>query len=626
MFHGFLKVAAYTPKVRVGDCIFNAESIKREIDLARERGVAVLTLPELCVTAYTCGDLFVQDGMVERAMAALKDIVDYTRGSDMFVAVGCPVVHRHLLYNCGVIVQNGEVLALIPKQYLPNYAEFREKRWFQPCPEQNERAIIFGKEVPFGNKIIFRCDNWHELVIGVEVCADLWATMPPSSIQSQAGALLCLNLSASDEAVTKDDFRRLIVTCQSSKENLAYVYCSAGEGESTTDVVFSQHNIIAENGGLVTEAVPFGSGHCEAVIDVNALSFERRRHVKHGLTNPEVWEVPIHFNLRETNIKERNITPHPFLPEKREDWARRSKAILDIQCNGLKKRIEHVNPKRLIIGVSGGLDSTIAMMVCARTLRMMDRPVTDIYAVSLPCFGTSNTTKNNAEKLCAAMGVPLRTIDISEAVSVHLKNIEHTGEHDAAYENAQARERTQVLLNLANMEKGIMIGTGDLSEAALGFCTYGGDAVSMYSVNCDVPKTAIRMVLHEVAKHEGGELAKVLNSILDTPISPELLPGKDGVIAQRTEDLIGPYELHDFYLFYTVRYGMNKEKILRMANTAFEGSYTKEVIERWYDLFIKRFYAAQFKRSSAPDGPRVGNVCLSQRGDWCMASDAVAPK
>lgn len=625
MHHGFLKVAAYTPKVRVGDCIYNTASIKKEIDLAREHKVNVLTLPELCVTAYTCGDLFVQDGMHDRARAALKEIRDYTKGDDMFVVVGCPLVHRHLMYNCAIVLQNGEALAVIPKQYLPNYAEFREKRWFQLCPEQNETTVLFGKEIPFGNKIIFRAAEWKELVIGVEVCADLWATLPPSSIQSQAGALLCLNLSASDEAVTKDEFRRLIVTSQSSKENLAYVYCSAGAGESTTDVVFSQHNIIAENGGLVAEAQPYRSGHCEAVIDVNALSFERRRHVKHGLRNPDVLEVPIHFNLREVDIRERGILPYPFLPPTEAELPRRTEAVLDIQCNGLLARVEHVNPKKLIIGLSGGLDSALALIVMQRTLKMLGRPKDDIMAVSLPCFGSSDITKSNAQRLCDAMEIPLRTIDISDAVSQHLKNIGHDGAMDTAFENAQARERTQVLLDLANMENGIVIGTGDLSEAALGFCTYGGDTVSMYAVNCDVPKTLIRAMLTTIANHVGGDLKAVLDDIVATPISPELLPAKDGQIAQKTESIIGPYELHDFFLFYSVRYGMSKDKIVRMAALAFEGKYSIEEIEKWCELFKKRFYASQFKRSAAPDGPRVGNVCLSPRGDWCMPSDAVAP-
>lgn len=625
MQHGFLKVAAYTPKVRVGDCTYNTASIKKEIDLAREHKVNVLTLPELCVTAYTCGDLFVRDGMHERAMRALKEIVDYTKGDDMFVAVGCPLLHRHLMYNCGVVIQNGEVLAVVPKQYLPNYAEFREKRWFQPCPEQNEITEIFGKKVPFGNKLIFRCPQWRELVIGVEVCADLWATLPPSSIQSQAGALLCLNLSASDEAVTKDEFRRLIVTSQSSKENLVYVYCSAGAGESTTDVVFSQHNIIAENGGLVAEAQPYRSGHCEAVIDVNALSFERRRHVKHGLTNPEVWEVPIHFDLRPVDISERNITPYPFLPLAEAELPRRTEAVLDIQCNGLLARVEHVNPKKLIIGVSGGLDSALAMIVASRTLRMLNRPASDILAVSMPCFGTSNQTKSNAERLCAAMGVEHRIIDISESIMQHLRDLGHDGRADITFENAQARERTQVLLDLANMENGIVIGTGDLSELALGFCTYGGDTVSHYAVNCDVPKTLIRAMLPVIGKHVGGEFETVLNDIAATPVSPELLPAVDGEIAQCTEDIVGPYELNDFFMFYSVRYGMSQQKIIRMAITAFDGKYSQTEIEHWCELFKKRFYASQFKRSAAPDGPRVGNVALSPRGDWGMASDAVAP-
>lgn len=625
MQHGFLKVAAYTPKVRVGDCIYNTASIKKEIDLAREHGVNVLTLPELCVTAYTCGDLFVQDGMHERALAALRDIRDYTKGDDMFIVVGCPIVHRHLMYNCAVVLQNGEAIAVIPKQYLPNYAEFREKRWFQLCPQQNETMVLFGNEIPFGNKLIFRCDNWKELVIGVEVCADLWATLPPSSIQSQAGALLCLNLSASDEAVTKDEFRRLIVTSQSSKENLCYVYCSAGAGESTTDVVFSQHNIIAENGGLVAEAQPYRSGHCEAVIDINALSFERRRHVKHGLRNPEICEIPIHFDLRQIDIGERNILPFPFLPPTAEELPRRVEAVLDIQCNGLLARVEHVNPKKLVLGLSGGLDSALALWVIKRTLEMMGRSKDDILAVSMPCFGTSQKTKSNAQRLCDAIGIPLRTIDISHAVKLHLDSIGHNGTPDTAYENAQARERTQVLLDIANMENGLVIGTGDLSESALGFCTFGGDTISHYAVNCDVPKTLIRAMLTTIGEQEGGAIKEVLDDIVATPVSPELLPTNDGQIAQKTESIVGPYELNDFFLFYSVRYGMSKDKIVRMAALAFEGKYTEDEIDSWCELFKKRFYTAQFKRSSAPDGPRVGNVCLSPRGDWCMPSDAVAP-
>ncbi len=622
MKDGFIKVAAGTPEIQVTNCEYNADAIIAMIQRAEQDEVKVLVLPELTIVGYTCGDLVLSTALTDAAMRALERITRATEGSDMVVAIGVPIVFGHLLYNCAAVVQNGRVLGVIPKTHLGNYGEFYEKRTYAAALETIEEMELFGQKAPFGNRLVFCCRELPLLNIGVEICEDLWAAVPPSTLLADCGASILLNLSASDEAVTKVDYRRLLVQSQSTRTNSAYVFCSSGTGESTTDVVFSGHDMVCENGVFLAEAKPFGAGYCVTEIDLEFLSRERRRFARKLFNNTDVMRIPFSMQVVETKLT-RAFWKTPFVPDTAESATARFHQVLAIQSHGLSQRIKHTNAKKLLIGISGGVDSTLALLVSKEALRLLGRPAEDVIAVTMPCFGTSARTKANAEKLCGALGIALREIQIGESVKRHLADLDHPLDlHDAAYENAQARERTQVLMDLANMYGGLVIGTGDLSELALGFATYNGDHMSNYGVNADVPKTLIRAMLRDIARVADPALSEVLLDIVDTPVSPELLPTKDGVIAQVTEDIVGPYELHDFFLYHMLRRGSSKQKMLRLAKYVFAGDYDDATIEKWYTLFIRRFFAQQFKRNCIPDGPRIGNVALSPRGDWRMPSDA----
>ena len=623
MRDGFVKVAAGTPKIRVADCDYNAGQITALMKEAAAQGVKVLALPELCVTGYTCGDLFLQPTLLDGAERALGRILEETKELDLLTALGMPIRAENKLYNCAVVIQRGDILGLIPKTHIPNYGEFNEQRWF-----------VCGGEVDFyvsdlcGHRPLlcagqtFDC-NIPNLIIGVEICEDLWAAEPPSVKLSQNEATVILNLSASDEVAGKAEYRRQLVTGQSARLICGYVYADAGEGESSTDLVFSGHNMIAENGTMLAEN-RFATGLTVSEIDVQRLAYERRRintfpcgtgWVNDGTFSLEVSDTPL----------TRPISPTPFLPTDESRRGERCEEILTIAALGLKKRLEHTNAPCAVVGLSGGLDSTLAVLITAKAFDLLGRDRKGILAVTMPCFGTTRRTRSNAELLAAELGTDFLEVNIGKAVEQHFADIgQSVDDHSVTFENAQARERTQVLMDLANQRGGLVIGTGDLSELALGWATYNGDHMSMYAVNASIPKTLVRHLTAWEAERLGGRAGEVLRDILNTPVSPELLPPKDGEIAQITEDLVGPYELHDFYLYYAIRWGFPPRKVLRLASRAFEGRYDRETLLKWLKNFYRRFFAQQFKRSCLPDGPKVGSVSLSPRGDWRMPSDAVA--
>ena len=633
MRDGFVKVAAGTPKIRVADCRYNAEQIFTLMREADKQGVKVLALPELCLTGYTCGDLFLQPTLLRGAEEGLATILEATRNLDMVTAVGLPVRDKwdNKLYNCAAIIQNGEILGLVPKTYLPNYGEFYEGRWFAPSGGPggvDHNLTLCGQQVNLSCSGVFACGSLDGLVIGVEICEDLWAPEPPSAVLARQGATIILNLSASNETVGKAAYRRALVTGQSGRLVCGYVYANAGEGESTADLVFSGHNMIAENGALLAER-RFANGLIISEIDVDKLVAERRRrntYVSSG-NDPDIWRVQFDMDLVDTRLT-RPISPTPFVPQDEADRAERYNEILYTAALGLKKRLEHTHAKTAVVGLSGGLDSPLAVLITALAMEMLDRPASDIIAVTMPCFGTTDRTKSNAVLLAERLGCTLRTIDIGRAVKVHFEDIGQSMEdHDVTFENGQARERTQVLMDIANQTGGLVIGTGDLSELALGWCTYNGDHMSNYAVNAGIPKTLVRHLVSFISVDKEAEdprLSTVLADILDTPVSPELLPAIEGQIAQKTEDLVGPYELHDFYLYYTVRWGFGPRKVLRLAEEAMGKRYGRAELLKWLRSFYRRFFSQQFKRSCLPDGPKVGSVALSPRGDWRMPSDAVA--
>ena len=629
MIDGFIKVAAATPKIRVADCGFNADSIIALMSEARDKGVNILVFPELCVTGYTCHDLFYQQTLLNGAENALMRIVKESEGSDMLVAVGCPLAdsYNNKLYNCAVVFQNSKILGVAPKTYLPNYNEFYEMRQFTEAPGDDEihGSIRIGDEYHyFGNRLIFECENLPELKFGVEICEDLWAPEPVSIGLAKRGATIIANLSASNEIIGKDDYRRDLVKGQSARLMCGYIYASAGEGESTQDLVFGGHRLIAENGTLLADSGLFTTGLTISEIDVKRLCHERRRNTSFRNVPNDCACGPFTFNLKKNELT-RKIEPMPFVPSVQGEKSKRCRDILAMQAHGLAKRIEHTHCKSVVIGISGGLDSCLALLVCVEAMKLQNRSMSDIITITMPCFGTTRRTKSNAEQLCSILGTTLRVIDISNSVRQHFKDISHDeGNLNVTYENCQARERTQVLMDVANEENGLVIGTGDLSELALGWATYNGDHMSMYGVNNSVPKTLVRHIVDYYAENATEPaLSKVLRDILDTPVSPELLPAKNGEISQITEDLVGPYELHDFFLYYAIRWGFPPKKVLRLAESAFEG-YDRSEILRWLRSFYKRFFAQQFKRSCLPDGVKVGSVSLSPRGDWRMPSDAIA--
>lgn len=629
MRDGLIKIAAGTPSIRVADCRYNAEQIFTLMREAQQQGVKLLCLPELCLTGYTCGDLFLQNTLLNGAEEGLETILEATVNLELVAAVGLPVrcSWNQKLYNCAAVIQRGKILGLIPKIYLPNYNEFYEARWFTSGEGVDCTISLCGQQVPLSDQLTFWCETMPDLVLGVEICEDLWTANPPSVRLAQSGATVILNLSASNELVGKSDYRRQLVAGQSARLLCGYLYANAGEGESTTDVVFSGHNLIAENGSLLAER-RFVTGLTMSEFDVSRLAYERQRmttFVSH--TQPEIHRIPFSLSLERTQLT-RYISPNPFVPEDEGDRKERCNEILCLAALGLKKRLEHTRAKTAVVGLSGGLDSTLAILITALAMKMLDRSPSDIIAVTMPCFGTTDRTRDNAVELAQRLGATLRRIDIGEAVKVHFKDIGQSMEdHSVTFENGQARERTQVLMDIANQTGGMVIGTGDLSELALGWSTYNGDHMSMYAVNAGIPKTLVRHLVSFISSDKGEDdprLSHVLEDILDTPVSPELLPAIEGKISQKTEDLVGPYELHDFFLYYAIRWGFSPRKVFRLAQYALGKRYDRGTILKWLHNFYRRFFTQQFKRSCLPDGPKVGSVTLSPRGDWRMPSDAVA--
>ena len=631
MKDGFIKVAAGTPNIRVADCDYNAGQIIALMKEAAAQGVKVLALPELCVTGYTCGDLFLQPTLLDGAERAMRRILEETAELELLAAVGMPVRAGGKLFNCAVVVQKGSILAIVPKTYLPSYGEFYETRWFHLCDRDwDETLIPRGSQMDFGNygsvgQALIRFPDMPDLTIGVEICEDLWAADPPSRRLAEAGATLILNLSASDELAGKAAYRRQLVLSQSARLCCGYVYADAGEGESTTDLVFAGHNMIAESGTMLAEK-RFATGLIVSEIDVQRLAYERRRLTSFPLIShaERLYWDEAEITLSDTSLT-RPISPTPFIPAAGSRRAEPGGEIITLAALGLKKRLEHTNASCAVVGLSGGLDSTLAILITTKAFDMLGRDRKGILAVTMPCFGTTRRTRSNAEVLALELGTDFREVNIGKAVEQHFADIGQSMEDQSVtFENAQARERTQVLMDLANQRDGLVIGTGDLSELALGWATYNGDHMSMYAVNASIPKTLVRHLVAYEADRLGGRIGDVLRDILDTPVSPELLPPKDGEISQRTEDLVGPYELHDFYLYYAIRWGFPPRKVLRLAARAFDGQYDRQTLLKWLKNFYRRFFSQQFKRSCLPDGPKVGSVALSPRGDWRMPSDAVA--
>ncbi len=632
MKHGFINLSAGVPEVSVAAPTKNAESICRLIDEAYEKNAAVLTLPELSVTGYTCSDLFFSDSLIKSAERAVESIIEHTKGKKMLVFVGVPVSAYGKLYNCAAVVSNGELLGLVPKTNIPNYSEFYELRHFTPAPETDSVVRFCGRDVNFGVHQIFSCAEMPSLRVSAEICEDMWVADTPSTHHAMAGATVIVNLSASNETVCKDAYRKMLVTSASGKLICAYVYADAGVGESTTDIVFSGHSMITQNGAVTAETLPFAGEYGKSriitsVCDLMHLEHDRRRM---NTVKPEYAEkyTVTEFSL---DIKETDITgiinPRPFIPGGREDKKAVCSRITDIQAAGLAKRIRASHAKGCVVALSGGLDSTLALLVTAKAFDMLGLSHKAITTVTMPCFGTTSRTRSNAEIMALELDTSFRCIDIKEAVDIHFRDIGHDpSDLSVVYENSQARERTQIIMDIANADGSLVIGTGDLSELALGWATYNGDHMSNYGVNAGVPKTLVRHIVSYFADEaeEGGKesLARVLRDVLATPVSPELLPAKDGEIAQKTEDIVGPYDLHDFYLYHFMRWGETPDKIMREAEAAFADEFDSETIKKWLNIFLRRFYTQQFKRSALPDGPKVGSAALSPRGDWRMPSDA----
>lgn len=625
MKHGFFKVAAATCKIKTADPSYNAKEIMKVMDEAEREGVRVLLFPELSVTGYTCSDLFFQDKLKKSAVEALCAVKEKTKETGAVTVVGIPLEKNAKLYNTAVFLYKGEILGVVPKSFIPNYGEFYECRHFTPAPEKNGEILIGEESYPFGTKLIFASKESPELKIACEICEDLWVPSPPSTGHAMAGATLILNPSASDELIGKKEYRRSLVASQSSRLLSAYMYADAGYGESTQDMVFAGHNLIAENGSILSESSLFENGMITTEVDLAKLANERMK--QNTFTADEEGYDTIYFSMpvSETHLT-RKIEKRPFVPDEEGRRKERCEIILEIQAEGLKKRIEHTHSKTAVIGISGGLDSSLALLVTVRAFEKLNRPMTDILAVTMPCFGTTKRTKSNAERLCEAIGTSFMTVDIKDTVTSHFKDIGHDiNDLNVVYENGQARERTKVLMDLANEKGGMVIGTGDLSELALGWATYNGDHMSMYAVNASVPKTLVRHIVKYAADTaDNSEIKESLYDILATPVSPELLPALDGEISQKTEELVGPYDLHDFFLYHMVRFGFSPEKILRLCTYAFGDTYDEATIKFWLKTFVRRFFSQQFKRSCLPDGPKVGTVTLSPRGDWRMPSDASA--
>lgn len=626
MKDGFIKVAAATPKIKVADPAYNTEEILKIIDETEKNGASILVFSELTISGYTCGDLFLQQPLLTECKNQLLRIVKATENKSMLVVVGCPIVIKQKLYNCAVVISDGSILGIVPKTHLPNYSEFYELRHFT-SGEGLEEDLWFGEEFGYVNVAVnqlFKCKEIPELVVACEICEDLWVPLPPSTYHAMAGATVICNPSASVETTTKESYRRSLVSNQSARLLAAYIYADAGEGESTQDVVYSGHHLICENGSVLAEAKRFTNEIIYADIDVQKLAAERRKMTSFpGGQTDDYFEQEFSLEVKENKIT-RTFPKAPFVPDNQDERDKRCDEILSLQSMGLKKRLEHTNCKHAVVGISGGLDSTLAVLVTARAFDLLDIPRENLICVTMPCFGTTDRTYQNAVSLIKELGVTLKEVRIEKAVRQHFADIGHDeNNHDVTYENSQARERTQILMDMANQYNGMVIGTGDMSELALGWATYNGDHMSMYAVNCSVPKTLVRyLVLYYAETTENKKLSEVLMDVLDTPVSPELLPPVDGVISQKTEDLVGPYELHDFFLYYMLRFGFPKSKLYRMAKLTFDGVYDDETIKKWLDKFYWRFFSQQFKRSCLPDGPKVGSVAVSPRGDLRMPSDA----
>ncbi len=630
MKDGFFRVAAATPKIKVADPAFNREQICKIIEEGTALGAGLMVFPELCLTGYTCGDLFLQYPLLHRVREELEAVIQFTAGRSMLIFIGLPWMHGHKLYNAAAAVNDGRLLGIIPKIHIPNYSEYYELRHFTSGMETPVADEWQGYPVPMGSNLLFRCTKHPGLLVGAEICEDVWSPCPPSIRHALAGATVIANCSASDEVVEKDSYRRDLIIGQSARLICGYVYASAGEGESTQDLVFSGHNIIAENGTLIAMSRRFSPETVYGDLDLERLCSERRRNTTYPPAS-DSSHIIVDFTADTTIMEEkqqkrllRDIDSRPFVPHNAGERSKRCEDIFTIQAMGLKKRLEHAGIRHAVLGISGGLDSTLALLVTARAFDMLELPRTQIHAVTMPCFGTTDRTYQNACQMAERLGVSLSEVDIRNAVLQHFADIGHDpAVHNVTYENSQARERTQVLMDIANETDALVVGTGDMSELALGWATYNGDHMSMYGVNASVPKTLVRHLVRYYADTCGEpELHDILMDVLDTPVSPELLPPEDGSISQKTEDLVGPYELHDFFLYYMLRFGYMPSKIYRMAALAFDGEYSGETIEKWLNVFYRRFFSQQFKRSCLPDGPKVGSVALSPRGDLRMPSDA----
>ena len=624
MKYGFLRAAAASPGLRVADVAYNTQEIIKSMREYAARNAQLLCLPEFCLTGYTCSDLFLQETLICGAEQGLAEILAASCGLNLVTVVGLPVRRSGKLYNCAAVVCDGKLLGLVPKTHLPNYSEFYEKRHFLPGPAQASPMELAGQQTLFGTNLLFACRQMPEFVLGVEICEDLWAPIPPSCAHALAGATVIANLSASDETVGKASYRRDLVCGQSARLLCGYLYADAGHGESTTDMTFAAHDLIAENGTLLAEAGPFEDGRAVTELDLGRMVQERTRNTTF---EPHIeGYTTVSFDLEPVEVPlTRKVSPTPFVPRDDAARAERCELILRIQAEGLAKRMEHTHARCAVVGISGGLDSCLALLVAVRACHILGRDPRDIVAITMPCFGTSKRTRSNAEILCEALDVSFQEINITATVQSHFADIGQNPEtYDVTFENCQARVRTLELMDYANKNGGFVIGTGDLSELALGWATYNGDHMSMYGVNAGVPKTLVRHIVRYVADTCGKEtLSRVLLDILDTPVSPELLPAAaDGSFSQQTEKLVGPYELHDFYLYYVLRFGFGPKKIYHLALAAFAGRYEPEVLLAWLNNFYRRFFAQQFKRSCLPDGPKVGSVTLSPRADWRMPSDA----
>ena len=627
MKDGFIKIACATPELKVADCDYNSDKILELIKEAYEKGVKIVCFPELSLTGYTCGDLFLQSALIESVEENLFKIINETANMEIISIVGLPFSYMTKLYNCAAVIYMGKILGIVPKANIPNYSEFYEARHFEQGFESEYCAVINGNYISFGINQVFSLNNCPDFTFGVEICEDLWVGDTPSVKLANSGAAIIFNLSASDEIIGKAEYRRTLVKAKSGSTLSVYAYADAGIGESTTDMVFAGHNIIAENGSVLAESKLFENGLTIADVDVCKIASERRKSTTFKYNEKNSYNIINHFSMECTETKLDRVFPQtPFVPSVKSDLDRRCEEILTIQSVGLMTRLRHIDCKDVVLGLSGGLDSTLALIVIVHTFDMLGLDRKGIHAVTMPCFGTTDRTYSNACKLAKSYGAKLEEINIKDSVNQHFKDISHNSEmHDVTYENSQARERTQILMDKANQYKGIVIGTGDLSELALGWATYNGDHMSMYAVNSSVPKTLVRWLVSYEASCSDGELKQILTDVLETPVSPELLPPeRDGSIAQKTEDLVGPYELHDFFLYYMIRFGYSPLKIFRIACIAFKGKYTADIILKWEKTFYRRFFAQQFKRSCMPDGVKVGSVTLSPRGDWRMPSDASA--